>query len=73
MKIDIELTKVKFEASCVSPARLARKMGLSRAMVTDVVNGTYKSPGSKGALRVYEELRKMDVLVEVPDDSEQAA
>jgi hypothetical protein len=72
MKIDIELTKVKFEASCVSPARLARRMGLSRALVTEVVNGTYRSPGSKSARRVHEELRRMGILVEVPEE-EQAA
>lgn len=69
MKIDFELTKVKFEESCLSQARLARKLGVSRNVMHQVLNGTYAAPDSKRAHLIYDELRQRDILVEVPDEA----
>jgi predicted transcriptional regulator len=50
------------------PVTIAKELGCTPQMVSNVINGCYPAMGSEMAQRIVEHLRKLEVLVERPLD-----
>lgn len=67
MRIDFGATKNRFDDSCLSGAKLARRIGVNRALFGQVVSGKYPAMSGDKAQLVLAELRRREILVEIPD------
>lgn len=68
MKIDFAETRKRFEESCISQAKLGRLIGVDRTVINHVLAGRYMSMHGKSAQKIFQELRRREILVEIPDE-----